>query len=163
MVSHSLPFCPNRFSLQTFITMSHWSGPRPRAFATPSILVLHQAPLRYPVVALCHGDPAALNLQGQPFDKVQQFRGGVDVGVGQLKALDLESSSWMAGLSPCQLSWAHTTRASFLTSPRWGTGLAWEASAALLFCYCYFFVFVLWLLFFGDRISMCSSGYPGIL
>ena len=47
-------------------------------------------PLGYPVVALCHGDPAVLNLQGQPLHSLQQSIDGIDDGVGQLKALDLD-------------------------------------------------------------------------
>ena len=43
----------------------------------------------YPVAVLCRGDPAALNLQDWPYHTLQQFIDGVDVGVGQLKALDL--------------------------------------------------------------------------
>lgn len=38
--------------------------------------------LRYPVVALCHGDPAALDLQDPPLHLPQQLIDGVDVGVG---------------------------------------------------------------------------------
>ena len=45
-------------------------------------------PLRYPVVALCHRDPAALVLHNWPFQMLQPIT-EVDVGVGQLKALDL--------------------------------------------------------------------------
>lgn len=46
--------------------------------------------LRYPVVALCHGDPVALVLQGGLLHLLQQLHiDGVNVGVGQLKALDL--------------------------------------------------------------------------
>ena len=41
------------------------------------------------VVALCHEDPAALDLQDWPFYKLQQSIHRVDTGVGQLKALDL--------------------------------------------------------------------------
>jgi hypothetical protein len=33
-------------------------------------------PLRNPVVALCHGDPAALDLQDLPFHTFQQFIDG---------------------------------------------------------------------------------------
>jgi hypothetical protein len=43
----------------------------------------------YPVAVLCRGDPAALNLQDWPYHTLQQFIAGVDVEVGQLKALDL--------------------------------------------------------------------------
>ena len=46
-------------------------------------------PLRYPVVALCHGDPVALDLQGWLLRMLQQFIDGVDVGVGQQEVLDL--------------------------------------------------------------------------
>ena len=41
------------------------------------------------MVALCHGDPAALDLQDWPLSELQQFIDGVDVGVGQFKALGL--------------------------------------------------------------------------
>lgn len=43
--------------------------------------------------ALCHGDPAALHLQDWPFHALQQFIPEVDVGMGQLKALDLSLGS----------------------------------------------------------------------
>ena len=35
--------------------------------------MLKGTPLRYPVVALCHGGPAALDLQDQPLHVLQQF------------------------------------------------------------------------------------------
>jgi hypothetical protein len=38
---------------------------------------------------LCHGDPEALDLQDQPHHAPQQFIAGLDVGVSQLKVLDL--------------------------------------------------------------------------
>ena len=44
-VSYSNVVCacwPKQLSLQMFITVSHWSGPRPLASATPSILTPHQ-------------------------------------------------------------------------------------------------------------------------
>lgn len=46
-------------------------------------------PLTYPLVALCHGDLIVLNLKVWPLHGLQQFIDGVDVGVHQLKALDL--------------------------------------------------------------------------
>ena len=49
--------------------------------------ILIWTPLRYPVVALCHGEP--LVLQDWPFYPLQQFTDEVDVGVSQLEALDL--------------------------------------------------------------------------
>ena len=51
--------------------------------------VLTGTPLRYPVVALCHGDPAALDELDQSCHVLQQFIDEVDAEVGQLKALDL--------------------------------------------------------------------------
>jgi hypothetical protein len=48
------------------------------------------------LVALCHGDPAALMNRTSPF-LVQQFTDEVDAGVGQLKALDLGlGGSWVS-------------------------------------------------------------------
>lgn len=46
-------------------------------------------PLGSPVAALCHGDPAALVLQGWPLNMLEYFIDGFDVGVSQLKTLDL--------------------------------------------------------------------------
>jgi hypothetical protein len=58
-----------------FIEMNHWPGSRLLASAAPSILDPH----RYPVVSLCHGDPAALDLQDRPLPSLQQFIDGVQV------------------------------------------------------------------------------------
>lgn len=68
--------------LQMIIAMSHWS-------VTLLILDSHRTPLRYPIVAPCHGYPAALDLQARPFHMLQQIIDGVDAGVGEPKALDL--------------------------------------------------------------------------
>ena len=46
-------------------------------------------PFRYPVVTLCYGDTAALDLQNQTFYVLQEIIDGVDVVVRQFKALDL--------------------------------------------------------------------------
>jgi hypothetical protein len=43
----------------------------------------------YLVAGQCHGDPVALVLQDWLLDMLQQFINVVDVGVGQLKAMDL--------------------------------------------------------------------------
>ena len=59
------------------------------AFTTLSILNLTGTPLKYTVVALCHGDPVALNLSDPALHVLQQFINGVDVGVSQFKALDV--------------------------------------------------------------------------
>lgn len=45
--------------------------------------------LVHPAVALSPGDPMALVLLGQHLCKLQQLIDGVDVGLGQLKAMDL--------------------------------------------------------------------------
>ena len=36
----------------------------------------------YPIVALCHRDPAALDQPGTPYHVFQQFTDDVDLGVG---------------------------------------------------------------------------------
>lgn len=46
---------------------------------------LTEIPLRYPVVALSHGDFAAMILQDHSFNVPQQVIDKLDVGVGQLK------------------------------------------------------------------------------
>ena len=51
--------------------------------------ILTRTPLGYPVVALCCGDPVTLNLQDWPLHILQQLIDGMDVRVGQLRALDL--------------------------------------------------------------------------
>ena len=43
----------------------------------------------YLAVALCHPDPAALDQQDWPFHTSQPFAYDTDLGVGQLRALDL--------------------------------------------------------------------------
>lgn len=73
-----------QLSLQMFIAMS-WSGLSPLSPAILSILDL----LGYPVVALCCGGLASLDLEDQPVPERQQLINGVDVEVNQLKALDL--------------------------------------------------------------------------
>ena len=57
--------------------------------------MLTRTPPSYPVVALCHGDPAALEQQDWPWHDSQSFTKDVDVGVGQLRALDL---SWVVAV-----------------------------------------------------------------
>lgn len=53
---------PKQVHLQTFIIMIHPSGPRPLASSTLSIQDPHWDSSSYSVVALCHGDPTALDL-----------------------------------------------------------------------------------------------------
>ena len=65
--------------------MPHWSGFKPLASATLSILHSHLTPLRYPVVALCLGDSAALVMQDLTLHISQQFTNGVDVGMTNIK------------------------------------------------------------------------------
>lgn len=40
------------------------------------------APFGYSFLVLCHGNPAALDLQDLPFHIIQMIMDGVDVGVG---------------------------------------------------------------------------------
>ena len=49
-------------------------------------------PLGYPIVALCHGDPAALGLPDWPIHLLQKIIDEVNVGVGQLIILVLGQS-----------------------------------------------------------------------
>lgn len=49
---------PQETNMQRFIAVNQWLGSRPLASASLSVL----DPLRYPVVALCHGEPVALDL-----------------------------------------------------------------------------------------------------
>jgi hypothetical protein len=57
--------------------------------------VLTGTPPSYPVVALCHGDPAALEQQDWPFHVLQRSTDDVGSEVGLLKALDLDlGCSW---------------------------------------------------------------------
>lgn len=63
-----------------FIAMNPCFDSRPLASGTRSILDFSQS------VVMCHGDSAALNQQVVPLHVLKQFKGGVDVGVGHLKA-----------------------------------------------------------------------------
>ena len=56
-----------------FFAMSHWSGSRLPISVTLWILDYHQTPPNYPVIALCHEDPIALNQQDWPFYASQSF------------------------------------------------------------------------------------------
>jgi hypothetical protein len=49
------------------------------------------------VVALCHGDPEALEQQNQPFHESQPFEDDADFGMGQLRALNLSLGGSWAG------------------------------------------------------------------
>jgi hypothetical protein len=63
---------------------------RPLASATLSVREPPLGtPLRYPAVALCHGDPVVWNLQDLPLHALPQFIHGIDIGIGQFQALDL--------------------------------------------------------------------------
>jgi hypothetical protein len=64
---------------------------RPLAFVILPILdwVLSSTPLWYLLVALCHGNPAALAQKHQCPHVFKQFVDDLDVGVCQLDAMDL--------------------------------------------------------------------------
>lgn len=80
--------CPN-FYLQMFTEIIRWSGTRPLASATLSILKHSKTPLRYNVMGLYRGDPVVLDLYDWPLHSLQQLINGVDVGMDKFKALDL--------------------------------------------------------------------------
>ena len=70
--------------------MSHWSGSRLVASATPSVLDPHLDSFQiYFFFSLCHGNPAALDLQVWPLSLLQEFIDGVEVALSQLRVLDL--------------------------------------------------------------------------
>jgi hypothetical protein len=69
-----------------FIAMSHWSGSRPLASTTPSILDHHHPPLKLfsDILLLCrvrHRDPAALVLQHWLCHALQQLTDGVYIDI----------------------------------------------------------------------------------
>ena len=106
-VSHSISLCPHIFtckcSLQWVIGLvwGLWLLLHYQSW------ILTKSPLGYPAVALCHEDPAALDLQDWSLHTLQQFIDRVDVGVGQLKALNLGlGGSWVVQLtsSPAPIS-----------------------------------------------------------
>jgi hypothetical protein len=64
--------------LQMLIAMSHLSGSKSQDSVTPSILDPQWDLPGYPVVALCHGDPAALEQQDWPCHASQPFMDDAD-------------------------------------------------------------------------------------
>jgi len=54
---------PKQLYLQMFIAVRHWFGLRLRDLIHNQYWIFTESPLRYPVAALCHGDPATLDLQ----------------------------------------------------------------------------------------------------
>ena len=78
-VSHCVPFYPHIFVNVRCSEPLVWlkaSGSSP-------------GPLRYPIVALCHGGPTVLYLHNWSLHTLQQFIDDVDIEVSQLKTLDL--------------------------------------------------------------------------
>ena len=69
--------------------MSHWSSSKPLLLPYCQYWILTRIPHRYHMVDLCHEVPIALNLQVQTLLMLQLFRDGLDIGVDQLKALNL--------------------------------------------------------------------------
>jgi hypothetical protein len=92
-VSQCVPlytFLPTPLYLQMLIAVSPCCVLRPLASATLSILTLTRIPLGYPVVALCHRDPAALDLQDWLLHALQQCIDGVDQSPGPVVETPLE-------------------------------------------------------------------------
>ena len=134
-MSHSIsPFAQNRFnewSLQciTGLVQGLW------LLLHHQYWILTRTPLRYPVVAMCHGDPAALDLQDRPLHMFHQFINVVDAGVVNSKSRIL---AWMVAELVSLPALPHTHRQgqlssmSLANSPKChnqqGTGLAFLLS-----------------------------------
>lgn len=73
-------FCPHIFTCKCSLQYESLVCFKPLASVTLSILGPRGESIGYPVVALCHRDPEALDLQGQPFYVLQQITDGVDMG-----------------------------------------------------------------------------------
>ena len=72
-------------------------------------------PPGYPVAALCHGDPTALDQQEWPFHMPQQFAEGINIGVGPLKDSNLSLGGKWAG---------QPTGSPYSTLPGWASSPA---------------------------------------
>lgn len=119
-ILHNILFCPNRFicncSLQRVISLvgglsfllhcQYW--------------ILTWTPFTCTAVALCHGDTVPLVLQDWVFHIPHQFLDWVNVGMGQLKALDLGLGGRSVGQP--ELSCAWTIKACSPVLPRKGVG-----------------------------------------
>jgi hypothetical protein len=87
-VCHTLYPLPKHLYLPMFIAMSHWSGSRPLVSATLSILGPQWDSSQ---ISCCYGvsrRPWSFGSAGPASYTLQQFKDGVDVGVGKLGALD---------------------------------------------------------------------------
>ena len=62
--------------------------------------------LRYPAVALCHGDPVVWDLQDLPLHALPQFIHGIDIGIGPGSVREVsELASQLDLLLKCSQSW----------------------------------------------------------
>ena len=86
--NYSVSQCVPQFTLLSTLLCLQWLT-RPLASPTLSMLDPHWDFSWIFCWCPVHGDPTALDLQGQPLYTLQQFRDGVDVELGWLKALDL--------------------------------------------------------------------------
>ena len=75
------------------MAVSLWSGWR----SLLQFWILTRTPPGDPVVALCPGDPAALDHQDWPLHTFQPFIDDTDFGVGQLRALSVGLGGSRAG------------------------------------------------------------------
>ena len=105
-----------------FIAMSHWSGMRPLASATPSVLDPHWVFSQISWLCPVSWRSCSLYLQNWPLHRLQQFIGRVDVGVGQSKPW------WQLSWSACQFSCA-CAQARALPRQRLGPAL-WQLARA---------------------------------
>lgn len=140
--SGCITVCPTLYTfiktvlLKIFIAMTHWSGFKPLASATLSILDSHLTPLRYPVVGLCLGDSAALVMQDLTLHISQQFINGVDVGMTNIKPWIWAWLVVKLVRPPTLLYLCHQGQLSHLAQMRGGySSLAcsnWQGAAAAL-------------------------------
>jgi hypothetical protein len=102
VVCHTVYLLPKQLYLQMFIAMNHWSGLRPLSSATLSILDPPKD--SSPISCLLPCVIESLKFwfcRTSPFYAHQQFIDKVDVGVDQLKALDLSlGGSHATGVTP---------------------------------------------------------------
>jgi hypothetical protein len=105
--------------LQMFSAMSHWSGPRPSASATPSTLDPHEDSCQTPCCCPVSKKSCSFGSAGLiPLHAPAVYRWGGCWGAPTQSPRDL-GLGWKLSGSDHQLSYNHATRASSTVLPRW--------------------------------------------
>lgn len=78
---HSTPFCPYIFTCKYYLQQGIGVVQGLWLLLHHRYWILERTPLGYPVAALCHGNPADLDLQGLILLTSQQFIDGVDADI----------------------------------------------------------------------------------